>query len=154
MAAISFILYQLPELGTPKVWMQICWTTAWPVDRNTVWTPADLLCHIYRQGAKEPCSIRNVPRFWLTTAIWFLLCKLLANSLKLYDLSLDANLLDHTLAFRHNEVSDRPIFSLICIGKVHLYSIVSYIVYRQMNNGTLFNQKCTNVLIDYGLLIY
>ena len=34
---------------------------------------AYLLCHGYSQGGMQLCSIRNVPRFWLNTAISFIL---------------------------------------------------------------------------------
>ena len=35
---------------------------------------ADLLSQGYRQGVMQHCLIRNVPRFWLNTAISFILC--------------------------------------------------------------------------------
>ena len=69
--AISFILYQSPELFGPKPGFKF--TGPLPRLKTKIrFRLADLLCQRYRQGVMELCSVRNILMFLLTTTISFI----------------------------------------------------------------------------------
>ena len=70
--AISFILYQFPKLIGPKPGFKLTGTLP-GLKTQRSFRPADLSCHGFRQVVIEVRSVRNVPKFLLTTAISFIL---------------------------------------------------------------------------------
>ena len=70
--AISFILYQFPELIRQKVGFKFTGKLhSFYTQIN--FRPPDLSCHGFRQDVMDICSVRNVPRFLSTTGISFIL---------------------------------------------------------------------------------
>ena len=70
--AISFILYQFPDLIGPKLGFKF----TGPLHNlytQINFRPADLSCHGFRQDVMDFCSVRNVLMFMSTTAISFIL---------------------------------------------------------------------------------
>ena len=73
--AISFILYQFPELIGPTPGFKF--TGPLPgLQTQISFRPADLSCHGFRQGVMKICSV-NVLRFLLKRAISFILYQFL-----------------------------------------------------------------------------
>ena len=70
--AISFILFQFPELIGPKSRFKL--TEPLPGLKTQIrFRAADLSCHGFRQDVMDLSSVRNVPRFLLTTAFSYIL---------------------------------------------------------------------------------